>query len=188
MCVFCGLLMAQPDANPCVAATWTASLLKGTDGAESKLRMEGRVFRADGHTPAAGVTMYVYQTGSDGHYGSDGKGGPRLRAWLKTDPGGRYRYDTIMPAPYPGRTTAAHIHIQFWGSSTPAQYTEDLYFDHDPLVGKELRERSQMAGRFANVIRLFREGGRLKGVQNFRLKVQADRFEESIQHGLERCQ
>ena len=167
-------------------ATWTANLVRDT-GEHAALRMEGKVYLPDGRTPAAGVTMYVYQTGSDGRYGSDGRGGPRLRAWIKTDSQGRYRYDTIVPAPYPGRTTPAHIHVQFWGPQVATQYSEDLYFEHDSLVGEELRARSRQAGQLANVVRLEKGGPGLTGKQDFRLKAQPDQFEENIRHGLERC-
>lgn len=182
----CLLALAQQDSNPCRVATWTADLAQEA-GEPAALRMEGSVYLPDGRTPAAGITMYVYQTGSDGLYGSDGRGGPKLRAWIRTNSTGRYRYDTIVPAPYPGRSTPAHIHVQFWGSGVPIQYSEDLYFDHDPLVGQELRQRSRQAGRFANVIQLTRGERGLSGRQDFRLKAQPDRFEESIRHGVNRC-
>lgn len=180
------LVLAQQASNPCSIATWTADLASEA-GERASLRMEGRVYLPDGRTPAPGVIMYVYQTGADGRYGSDGRGGPRLKAWIKTDTLGRYRYDTILPAPYPGRTTPAHIHVQFWGPGISTQYSEDLYFEHDSLVSAGMRSRSRQAGPFANVARLEEGGPGLKGRQDFRLKAQPDRFEESIRHGVERC-
>lgn len=179
------LSLAQRASNPCSVATWTADLA-GRVQERATLRMEGRVFLADGRTPAAGIIMYVYQTGRDGEYGNDGRGGPRLRAWLRTDSMGRYRYDTIVPAPYPDRKTPAHIHVQFWGGKAPLQYF-DVYFEHDPLLGEPLRAAARRERRFANVVRLSPGGPGLTGLQDFRLKAKADRFEESIRHGVDAC-
>lgn len=179
------LAPARQERNPCAAATWTADLAQAA-GERATLRMEGRVFLPDGKTPAAGVLMYVYQTGRDGEYGSDGRGGPRLRAWIRTDSQGRYRYDTVEPAPYPDGTTPAHIHVQFWGAGVGQQYF-DVYFEHDRLVGERLRAAARAEGRFASVVRLSEGGPGRTGKQDFRLKAKADRFEESIRHGLKAC-
>lgn len=180
------LCSAALAGDPCSAATWHATLrIAGPE--EVPIRIEGRVFRPDGKSPASDVVLYVYQTGSDGRYGRDADSGPLIRAWLRTDKQGRYRYDTIRPAPYPGRQDPAHIHIQFWGSSTPLQYSDDLYFDDEQLVSAPIRARSSAAGMFANVIRLELRNGILTGEQNFRLKTSADRFEDNILHGVSRC-
>jgi len=180
------LCPAALAGDPCKAATWQATLRKaGPD--EVPIRIAGRVFRPDGQSLASGVVLYVYQTGSDGRYGRDADGGPLIRAWLRTDKQGRYRYDTIRPAPYPDRQTPAHIHIQFWGPSTPPQYSGDLYFDDDQLLAASIRGRSAAAGILANVIRLELRNGILTGEQNFRLKASGDRFEDSILHGVRRC-
>jgi len=179
------LAMAQRGPNPCAAAAWTADLARAA-GERATLRMEGRVFLPDGRTPAAGIVMYVYQTGRDGEYGSDGRGGPRLRAWLRTDSMGRYRYDTIVPAPYPDGSTPAHIHVQLWGGKAARQYF-DVYFEHDSLIGEPLRAAARREGRFASVVRLSPGGPGMTGKQDFRLKARADRFEASIQHGLDAC-
>lgn len=185
LCLLPWLASAQPGPNPCATATWTADLAREA-GQRATLRMEGRVYRPDGETPAAGILMYVYQTGSDGTYGSDGHGAPRLRAWLRTDPSGRYRFDTIMPAPYPDRSTPAHIHVQFWGERVPPQYF-DLYFEQDPLLGEARRAALRRSGQFSAVVRLNSGGPGLAGRQDFRLRPRPDRFEDSIRHGLERC-
>lgn len=179
------LAAAERGPDPCAAATWTADLARGTQE-RATLRMEGRVFHADGKTPAAGIFMDVYQTGRDGEYGSDGRGGPRLQAWVRTDSSGRYRYDTIVPAPYPDGSTPAHIHVQFWGERVGPQYF-DVYFDHDPLLGELLRAAARRAGQFASVVRLSPGGPGLTGRQDFRLKAKPDRFEESTRHGMDAC-
>lgn len=179
------LAAGQMGPTPCATATWTADLARAA-GERATLRMEGTVFLPDGRTPAAGIVMYVYQTGRDGEYGSDGRGGPRLRGWLRTDSMGRYRYDTIVPAPYPDRKTPARIHVQFWGGKAAQQYF-DVYFEHDPLLGEPLGKAARREGRFASVVRLSPGGPGVTGLQDFRLKAKADRFEASIRHGVEAC-
>lgn len=185
LCLLPWLASGQPEPNPCAAATWTADLARDA-GERATLRVEGSVFRPDGQTPAAGIFMYVYQTGRDGEYGSDGHGAPRLRAWLRTDPSGRYRFDTIMPAPYPDRSTPAHIHVQFWGEKAPPQFF-DLYFEQDPLLTKALRARLRRSGQLSAIVRPQPGGPGHTARQDFRLRPRPDRFEDSIRHGLERC-
>jgi len=114
------------------------------------LVIQGQVFKADGTTPAAGVTVFAYQTDSKGIYNESGKSPDwRLRGWAITDRGGRYEFTTIRPAPYPGRSIAAHVHIGIEGAGIPRQTVRDLLFEGDPLLtAAELRE-SREAGRFA---------------------------------------
>jgi len=185
LCLLPWLAPAQKGSNPCDAATWTADLAQKA-GQSANLRMEGTVYLADGRTPAAGTVMYVYQTGLDGTYGNDSRGGPRLRAWIRTDAMGRYRYDTVMPAPYPHGSTPAHIHVQFWGKAVAPQYF-DVYFAHDPLLGARGRATAWREEPSASVVRLSHQGQRMLGKQDFRLKQKGDRFEESIRHGLDAC-
>lgn len=174
-------------SGPCDHAGPYARIGRAPFG-ETDIRIEGQVVLPDGKTPAASVVMYVYHTGSDGKYGKNSAGGPLYQAWLRTGPDGRYRYETIRPAPYSDGQTPAHIHIQFWGGDVPAQYSDDLYFDDDILLSKATREASVRMGRFANVVRLTRRDGVLGVTQDFRLKTTADRFEESIMHGVRQCQ
>lgn len=185
VCVLPWLLTAQRAPDPCATATWTADLTRAT-GERATLRMEGRVFLPDGRTPAAGILMYVYHTGKDGEYGRDSRGGPRLRAWIRTDSSGRYRYDTIVPAPYPDGSTPAHIHVQFWGSRFGTQYF-DVHFDHDPLLSEPLRAAARRAGQFVSVVRLSPGGPGMMGRLDFRLRTKPDRFEPNIRHGLDAC-
>jgi protocatechuate 3,4-dioxygenase, beta subunit len=184
--LYLAAVLSSGAADPCASAVWEARL--ATPAASgARLVVEGRVYRPDGTTPAAGVIMYVYHTGPGGEYGRDAWGGPLLRAWLRTDQQGRYRYETVRPGAYPGGRTPAHIHIQFWGGSVPPQYAADLYFDDDPLVPNAVRQASGRLGRFGHVVRLSRRNGALHAEQNFRLKADEDRLEESILHGIRRC-
>lgn len=156
---------------------------KGEPG--QPLEVEGRVYRPDGTTPAAGVVLYVYQTDARGLYQRLPGRPPRLRAWMKTDAEGRYRYRTIRPAPYPLGSIAAHVHTQLWGGGAPVQYNEDLVFADDRFLQEAERRRSAAAGAFAFVCPPRVVAGVQHCVHNLRLKATGDRFEESIRHGLE---
>lgn len=147
------------------------------------LLVDGRVYRPDGLTPAAGVVVYAYQTGKDGLYTKPGSGRMRIHGWLRTDREGRFRIETIRPGPYPKSRIAAHIHIQCWSREFPPQHTPEVLFDDDPFVTPAERAASARLGDFANIQRV--EGGRI--VHNIRLKTTGDRMEENVMHGLDPC-
>ena len=174
------------ESGPCATATSTARLAAPGEPGEP-LTVSGQVMKPDGVTPAAGVILYVYQTGADGLY-NHGGGPMRLHAWLRTDAEGRYEYRTIRPAPYPGQTIPAHIHTQLWGGGAPPQYNRDMNFDDDKLLGDDERRRSESLGRFAFVRPLVRgTDGVWRATHDLRLKSEGDRFEPVIRHGLEPC-
>jgi len=158
--------------------------LAGADEPGQRLVVSGQVFRPDGTTPAAGVTLYVYQTDRTGLYGARGEP-PRLRGWMTTDAAGRYEYRTIRPGSYPGREIAAHIHTQLWGGGIHRQWNRDLLFADDPLLAARDREASEAAGRFAWVCAPESDAeGVLHCRHDLRAKPVGDRFEPNIDHGL----
>jgi protocatechuate 3,4-dioxygenase beta subunit len=170
-------------AGPCANATSFARIAP-SGGEGPALTVEGRLFQADGVTPATGVIVYAYHTGRDGLYAPRNGEPPRLRAWLRTGPQGEFRLETIRPAPYPNDRIPAHIHFQAWGTGIATQYLEDLLFDDDRLVTDRERKRSRELGRFA-FVQPVRAGS--VSIQ-LRLKPAGDRMEESILHGLRACQ
>lgn len=179
-----GLVFAADNglSGPCATATSTARIVPAGEPG-SPLTVQGQVFRADGTTPAAGVIIYAYQTGADGLYGPQGNSEPRLRGWMKTDEGGRFRLETIRPGPYPNNRIAAHIHFQAWGPGVPIQYTEELLFEDDPFVQERVKQNSKSMGRFAFVHRTQNGAVQL----NLKLKPSADRMEDNIRHGMRAC-
>jgi len=172
----------ESPQGPCADAKPEAKLAPpGEPGAA--LIVEGQVFRPDGRTPAPGVIVYAYQTDATGLYTRPGSKDIRLHGWMKTSVEGRFRFDTIRPAPYPNGTIPAHIHFQLWGGGYEPQWTDELLFADDPLVKERERRESASLGIFANVHEV--KGGRVE--HNIRLKERGTRFEESILHGLRAC-
>ncbi|MCC5929169.1 MAG: intradiol ring-cleavage dioxygenase [Cyclobacteriaceae bacterium] len=113
-----------------------------------KLLITGRVFKTDGRTPAPNVIIYYYQTDATGYYpvkkGLDEKvkNHGSVRGWVKTDQQGKYAIYTIRPAPYPDRSTPAHIHVLIKEPNIDNEYyIDDFVFDDDPLMIEAKRKR-----------------------------------------------
>jgi protocatechuate 3,4-dioxygenase beta subunit len=177
-----GLQGADFLSGPCAGASSKIKLApQGERG--TPLVVEGRVNRPDGATPAAGVTVYAYQTGADGRYTKPGSTTMRIHGWLTTDGEGRFRIDTVRPGPYPQSRVAAHIHLQCWSHEFPPQHTPELMFEDDEFVTSEDLRRAAGLGDFRNVHRV----GNGRVVHNVRLKTTADRFEDNVMHGLTPC-
>ncbi len=103
-----------------------------------RLVITGTVYRTDGRTPAANVTLLAYQTNAKGIYpqrnASDERGS--LQGRLRTDAKGRYRIDTIRPGGYPGRVDPAHIHLVVQPEGKPEYHIDEIVFDDDPRVDR----------------------------------------------------
>ena len=99
------------------------------------LEMSGRIFRADGKTPASGLVLFVCQTDRTGYYNKeDDASHPRLRGWMKIGPDGRYQFRTIRPGAYPHRNTPAHIHAHLYGPDYSERSIPDYWFKDDPRI------------------------------------------------------
>jgi len=153
---------------------WSIVIARPGESGE-RMVVSGTVYGADGSTPAAGVTVYVYHTDARGYY-NEGKpsGTPRLRGWMTTDVNGRYEFRTIKPAAYPGRKDPAHIHVKALGGGYPEQYLDDYVFDDDPLVTDEERSKQAGKGTLSAIVKL-QEGsdGNLYGKRDLKLKIRA---------------
>lgn len=117
-----------------------------------RLVLTGRVLRSDGRTPTPGVILYVHHTNAAGVYPTRGgeKGWARrhgyLRGWVRTNEAGDYRFETICPAPYPGRAEPAHIHITVKEPGRREYWIDDVVFADDPLVTPQYRARAPGRG------------------------------------------
>lgn len=98
-----------------------------------------------GETPAEGVIMYVYHTDAKGIYrkkGDETGNGKRhgyLRGWMKTNAKGEYQFTTIKPAPYPGGTIPAHIHLVVKKRNEEEYTLESYHFDDDVVLTEPRR-------------------------------------------------
>ena len=152
--------------------SWQATIAPADEPGE-RLVVSGQVFAPDGTTPVAGITVYAYHTDATGHYTKTGAlRPPRLQGWAKTDGEGRFEFHTIRPAAYPGRTIPAHVHFILWGAGYPRQWTEELRFEGDPFVTREMLTEAAAAGKFAAVVPLVRGAdGALDCTINFRVRT-----------------
>lgn len=114
--------------------------------------IEGTVREADGSL-VPGIILYAYHTNAVGVYpkdetlrGTTAYRHGRLRAWVRTDSAGGYRFETVRPAPYPGSRTAEHVHMHVIEPGRCTYYIASINFDDDPLLTAEERE-GQERGR-----------------------------------------
>lgn len=86
----------------------------------------GRVLDTGGR-PVAGATVEIWQCDANGHYLHPGDPGPRDQSFqgfgrARTDGDGAYRFRTIRPVPYAGRTP--HIHFAILAPGRPRLVTQ----------------------------------------------------------------
>ncbi|HYD75082.1 protocatechuate 3,4-dioxygenase [Ramlibacter sp.] len=135
--------------------------------------LEGTVTDVDGR-PLAGATVEIWQCDEAGHYHHPGDGGradPAFQGFGRVTTGadGRYRFRTIRPAPYSGRTPHIHVKVKDGGHEL---LTTQLYVEGDPHNERDfLWRRLDDAGRRALTVP-FRAGG--DGLQaHFAIVVEA---------------
>jgi protocatechuate 3,4-dioxygenase beta subunit len=117
-----------------------------------RMVLVGRVVRTDGETPAPGVIVYAYHTNAGGVYPT--RGGEQawarrhgyLRGWAKTDADGNYRFETIRPGGYPGRSDPAHVHMIIKEPNRQEYWIDEINFDDDPRVTDRVRAAAQNRG------------------------------------------
>jgi protocatechuate 3,4-dioxygenase beta subunit len=96
--------------------------------------------------PVAGALVDLWHADDKGDYDERGD---RYRGHQFTDAEGRYRFRTILPAVYPGRTRHYHVKVQ---APTRPVLTTQLYFPdeagnrRDGLFRRELLMRTAQAG------------------------------------------
>jgi protocatechuate 3,4-dioxygenase beta subunit len=141
------VLSATPSRVAAQDAPSTGEVASATEPGE-RLDVSGVVYAADGRTPVARASVYVYQTDARGYYRPDdamGNRDPRLRALLRTDAQGRYAYRTIRPGSYPGTRVPGHIHYEVAAEGHGTRIFE-IVFEDDPLVTEAIREDAARPG------------------------------------------
>lgn len=158
------------------AASWRArsldwdadlTMVRGTapDGqpmpraAGEHLDLRGLVVDADGR-PIDGAEVEIWQCDAYGSYRHPRSAGARVDAGFqgfgasRSDRAGAYRFRTIRPVPYTGRTP--HIHVKLRHASF-GELTSQLFVAGDPGNGQDLLWRSLEASERAAVeMRLIR--------------------------------
>jgi protocatechuate 3,4-dioxygenase beta subunit len=89
------------------------------------IQLEGRVLSRSCR-PVAHALLDLWHADQDGLYDEDGF---RYRGHVYSDPQGHYRFHTIQPAVYPGRTRHFHFRVQAPGRSV---LTTQLFFPGEP--------------------------------------------------------
>ena len=134
-----------------------------------RLLITGIVYAADGRTPLANASVYVYQTDARGYYKPDdarASDDPRLRGYMRTDKNGRYEFRTIRPGSYPGSRNPGHIHYHVNAPSHRERVFE-IVFEGDPFIPEQWKQEAQRAGSGVAIVKLTRDGARgWRGVQD----------------------
>jgi len=112
------------------------------------LHVSGVVVSPEG-VPISGASLYAYQTDHEGYYGVkpvSNNRDPRLKVFLRSDPQGKWAFETIKPGSYPNSRVPAHIHFQVAAPGRSPKIFE-IVFDDDPLVTPEMRRNPAFAVR-----------------------------------------
>lgn len=125
------------------------------------VQLTGRVLDRAGQ-PVAGARVEIWQCDANGRYlhTGDRGGAPRDAAFQGfghdiTDAQGRYRFRTIRPVPYPGRTP--HIHVKVLTGT--ATLTTQFYIDGDARNARDLLWRQLSPRQQRAVAMVFRDSG-----------------------------
>lgn len=146
----CGGCEAVFQGRP---ATLSASArIAGKNEPGEPLVLEGVVSNAAGK-PQPGVIVYAYQTNAKGVYPPDarfrGQAAERhglLRGFARTDRHGKYRFETIRPASYPGQSVPQHIHMHVVEPGRCTYFLDELRFTDDPLMKGQAGEQHPRGG------------------------------------------
>ncbi len=111
---------------------------------------QGRIFALEGFVltrgcrPVSGALLDLWHADENGDYDESGY---RYRGHLLADAQGRYRFRTIMPGLYPGRTRHYHFKVQ-----APRQpiLTTQLYFPDEPRNARDDYFLPELLIRIAN--------------------------------------
>ena len=96
-----------------------------------------------GCKPIPGALLDLWHADSSGEYDNKGY---RLRGHQYADAEGRYRFRTIIPAQYPGRTPHYHVKVQ---PKSGRVLTTQLYFPDEPRNARDPIFRPELLMKLA---------------------------------------
>lgn len=143
-----------PDTDADLLRTGTARYGKG-----QAAWVTGTVTDTRG-TPLAGGVIEIWQCDQDGHYHHPGDGDradPAFQGFGQVTLGrdGRYRFRTLKPAPYSGRTPHIHVKVRLDGETL---LTTQFYVQGDPGNARDFLWRRLDAQAQAALTRPFVNG------------------------------
>lgn len=147
---WCGAIDAPDNVS------WKTALSKKSDK-DTPMIISGTVFEADGERAAPNILIYFYHTDSDGYYGRKRPGEPlhgHFRGWMLTDAQGRYEFSSIIPAAYPERKFAAHVHMTLTGKNFREDSVDSILFEGDKLITAQERAEAGKKGGFNPIVKL----------------------------------
>jgi hypothetical protein len=108
------IVSAGPGAGGPAGRTpgWEAVLAPPGEPGEP-LEISGRVVEWPDARPLRDMRVYAYNADAVGHYGTNGRGRPRVSGTLHTNVLGEYRIRTILPGRYGGGEP--HVHFEIFG-------------------------------------------------------------------------
>ncbi|MEP6926323.1 MAG: hypothetical protein ABI834_01745 [Ginsengibacter sp.] len=128
-----------------------ATTVTGSTEPGGRMEISGKIYKADGKTPAAGILLYIYHTNAKGYYSpSDtqtlAKRHGHLRSWMMTNNKGEYKFTTIRPGQYPNADIPAHIHPIIKEPNKIEYYIDEFVFDDDLKLTPEKKNKLENRG------------------------------------------
>ncbi len=134
----------------------------GTPAKGKHTELTGRLVDAGGR-PLAGMRMEIWQCDANGRYHHPRDGGDRALdpgfqgfGHTETDADGRYRFRTIRPVPYPGRTPHIHVAVRPLGERP---FVTQLYVEGEERNDADFLYRRVPADKRSLVTTAFRPAG-----------------------------
>jgi len=139
----CGVITPRQTEGPFFTpnSPLRASLVEAGSKAQRFL-VSGRVLSPQ-CKPIANALVDVWHADEEGEYDNKGY---RYRGHQFTDAEGRYRFETVVPALYPGRTRHFHVKVQPRGGRL---LTTQLYWPDEPANRRDSIYRPELEMKVA---------------------------------------